>query len=199
MNLTSVKNKLIQFRFLIIMTLVIIILGAVILIQQIQIGKPSPRQVPDVPPSIKEQPVINGHFDQNAQISQNSRKAIETLAPNLPHNETIKASTGNQISFSIFTNPLDPYTLRIEILDINFRSSYDDPNLPRSIQNFRETAQTIFSWIKGFNVSPGAIFISWGDRAYIQNNAEAWLTPSAKYPNVIKEGNNFVFETAPAK
>ncbi len=199
MNLTDFKNKFVRIRFLIISFLIIIILATVIIIQQIHVPKTPTLQITTTSPSLKEQPIIDGRFDKNAPIAQHSQKSIQTLSAYLPYRNTIQTTTGQKVTFTIFINPLDQYTLYIGILGINFRSSYDDPELPKNIQDFRETANAILSWMKNYNVNPGDIFISWGDNAYIQDNAEAWLTPSAKFPNIIKEGSNFVFENVPTK
>lgn len=198
-NLTNIKKVLGDFRFILVSAFFIFFFLIVVIFQQI--NKPQPPQAPitTTPPSLKEQPIVNGRLNENAAISQRAKKAIETLTPNLPYNNTIRTSTGQNVLFTIFAKPNNTHFLFIAIDNINFRSAYGDPDLPKNVQNFRETTDSIFSWMKSYNANPGDVFISWDDNAYIQNSAEAWLTESPQFPKVIKQGDNFVFEKTPVQ
>ena len=193
-NLNKLKNKIASLKYWILAIIVIFILLAIITYQQI------PRntvQQPNIPPPISQQPLINGRFDITAETSKTSRKTIDNLIPKLPFKRTIVTSSGQEVSYVIFVNPKDDYTLHIEIININFRDIHGSPTLPKNVLDFRDTAGDIFAWMEQNNVKPRDVFISWGDLEFVQISAEAWLLESPKYPKVIKEGENFVFEVPP--
>lgn len=200
MSLTSLKQQLTSVKAIVLGILVvalIIFLITVIIFQYFIKPQPPPRTPSEFPPSLSEQPVVDGQFNKSAEISQRSRAAIDAIKPSLPYRTTITASTGQEITYVIFTDPLTPYTLYIEMLSVNFRATYEDPLLPKYVQDFRDSASNIFSWMRQLGVEPGDVFISWGDQAFIQENAEAWLVPSEKFPKVIRQDDQFIFETPP--
>lgn len=199
LSLTNLKEKLKNARFIIIAIIIILTLLGFIIFQQIQKSQYKQQVPSDVPLSLKRQPVIDGKFDGKAQISQRSQKAIESLKSFLPYRKTVTTSTGQEATFAVFGRPENPYTLYIETLNINFRSTYDDPNLPKNVQDFRDAAHELILFLKMRNINPSDVFISWGSIGYIQDNAEAWLVESPAYPKVINQNGKFVFEKPPIR
>ena len=158
-----------------------------------------PKREEGVPPPVSQQPEVDGKLDVNAPSSQKSKTSLLRLAKSLPYRSSSRASTGNKITFSIYTKPANEYTLYVEMIPINFQSTYADPDLAQNVLDFRETAEAIFTWLQEQKVSPADLFISWGSRAYIQKAAEAWLLESPQFPKVIKKGDKFIFEKEPVK
>ena len=194
-NLTKLgqiaKNKIVLFLLFL---AVVSVIWAVIA----NLQKASPTTPKEFLPATK-QPVTDGKFDENAQISQSSKSELVKAKEKLPYRTIVESSTGNRITLTLYQLPGDEFTLYAEMAPIEFQSTYEDPQLPKNILDFRETATVIYNWLKENNVDSSKIFISWGSKAYVQKNAAAWLNVSLQYPNVIKKDNNFVFETEPVK
>lgn len=148
---------------------------------------------------IASQPVENGKFNTQAPVSQKSKTSLEKIKSQLPLTQTITTSTGTQVKVLLHAKDTDAYTLYLEIGSINFRSNGQDPMLAKNILDFRETARYVFNLLENKSINPKDIFIVWGTKAYIQQNAEAWLNESPKYPKVVKKGDAFVFEKEPQK
>lgn len=200
MSLTSLKQQLTSVKTIVLGILVValvIFLVAVIIFQYFLKPQPASRTPSEIPPSLSKQPVVDGQFDESAEVSQRSKATINALKSSLPYRTTITTSAGQEVAYVIFTDPLTPYTIYMEMLGVNFRATHEDPLLPKYVQDFRDTASDIFSWMRQQGVEPGDIFISWGDQAFIQENAEAWLVPSEKFPKVARQKNQFIFETEP--
>lgn len=145
-----------------------------------------------------EQPLTDGKFDQADPVSQVSKSQLAKIKDKLPYRKSILSSTGNQITISIHHQG-DEFTIYVEMFPIEFQSSYEDPDLPRNVLNFREGATFLYNWLKKNGVDPSKIFISWGSKAYIQETAREWLNESPQFPKVIKKDGNFVFESEPQK
>lgn len=195
MNFTLTgARKVINKKILIVLILIAVVLILAYVFSTLQTNTQKSR-----PLLSKEQPVTNGKFDTQAPISQKSKASLDKLKNNLPYRSTVNLTTGRTVAFVISAKPADLYALYIEIPDLNFRSDYADTNLPKNVDEFRETASSILAWIKNQEVSPNNIFISWGSKAYIQQNAEKWLNPSPQFPKVIKQNDKYVFEKEPLK
>ena len=148
MNLTlnKLKNQIFQFKTLLLVGLGIVFL--IIITVVVALTRPQkPTEVPgvtpspspigqNIPPPIKQQPVVNGKFDPTAPISQRSKAAIDKLRPYLIYRDILTTSTGNKVTFALFTKPLDQYTLFVEMIGIDFQSTNSDPDLPRNVQDY---------------------------------------------------------------
>jgi len=193
-NLTKLKSY-----YKIILALIVAGLTLIIFLAVWPIIKPkSPPERVDYLP-LQTQPVKEGKFDNQAPISKQSKGSIDKLKSKLPYRKIVETSTGQKIIFVIIASRIDLYTLTIEVVGIDFQSTYDDPNLAKNVLTFRETAQTIFDWMEDQGVKSNEVFITWGSRAFQQQSAEAWLNESPQYPKVIKRENQFVFEVEPDK
>lgn len=197
MNLTNIKNRIIPFTIAIV---VILLLFAFIIFQQITRKPTQQIDTQNLPPPISSQPVVNGHFDSTAQISQRSKAGIDKLKPYLPIRTPLTTSTGSNVTYAVFLIPKVEHTLYVDMIGIDFQSTYNDPNLPKNVQNFRDVANAVLGFIKDHNANPSDIFITWGlSSAFNQQNVEAWLTLSDKFPAVVKKDNKYVFEKQPLK
>lgn len=188
-RLNTIRNNIFQARTYLIAAILISLTLALIFWRFYKRELRSP-DVKPLPPS--QQPVINGRFDATAQVSQDSRNQIARL--NLPVNTTITTSIGSRVMVSIWLKPTDPYTLYVDLTGVDFQIPENDSSLPRVVQNFRDSAIFVLDWVKSQGSDPAAIFILWGDKRYIQERAETWITPSEKFPSVIKKGNDYFFE-----
>ncbi len=207
LTLTKIKEQILRLRTVMVIgvgiTVITAITGAIIITKpQKREGATTPFSSTEtpIPPPLNQQPVVNGKFDPSAPASQRSKAAIDKLKPYLAYSKTITTSTGSNITFTVFTRPTENYTLRVKISNLNFQADYNDPNLPKTVQDFRETAAAIFDFMNQHGINPGDVFISWGSTpSYIQKNAEAWLVPSPQFPKVIAKNGQFVFETEPIR
>lgn len=155
-------------------------------------GQKPKQEIKEVPLPVSEQPVSNGQFQESAPVSQTSKTSVEKLQPDLPYRQTITTSTGNKVTFVVLSNKRDPYTLYIETAGINYQLQPPDPDLPKNVLDFRETASTIFEWLNKQGVSQTDLFIVWGN-AIVQKSAESWLKESPEFPKVIKSGDKYEF------
>ncbi len=189
LNLTTIKKEIVPIT---IVSVIIVLLLGIVIVQQLLKSRPS-SSTTDIIPSTKQEPVIAGKFDTQAQISQKSKTAINNLKSHLPYRTEITTTTGSKIIFALYSQPENPYALYVETLNINFLLPSSDPNYPQTVQDFRDTATAVFTFMKQYSVNPADVFISWGSKKYIQDNAQLWLVVSDKLPNVIKKDNQFIF------
>lgn len=67
------------------------------------------------------------------------------------------------------------------------------PEFVKQLQNFREVAQFAFNYIDSNGADHTKITIEWGSEM-ANANAQDWLVPSNEFPEIIKEGGNYVFK-----
>lgn len=192
MNLTSIRNLIIKQKYFAIAILIVfLIIFALVLTSK---SKPKDKYLP-----VTQQPTVNDQFNENAAVSKTAKAEVDSLLKKLPYTQTIKTKTEKNITYQIYKRDADAYTIYIQIKGVNFRSDYTDPNLPENVQDFRDTASSVLGWISKQGVETEKIFIIWGDKAYVQENAEKWLNISPQFPNVVKREGSFVFESEPVK
>lgn len=193
MNLTlnNIRGSFVHHKFFMLAGLAIIALFAVIVIQQVlRFSKPTYS-----PPPASQQPVVNGKLNISAQAVQQSKNSLDILKPHLPFNQTITTSTGTKIAYSVFTKiPEDPYDLYIAISNIDFTVPNEDLKLAQTVQDFRDTASSLYDFLTTNGVNPSAIYIVWADNLPNQKTAESWLNPSVDFPSVIKQNGKYIFE-----
>ena len=192
MNLTKIRN----LRPIIAIIILVALFGFALLIV-FNLKKARVVTPKDFLPAT-EQPLTDGKFDEAATVSQDSKAQLAKIKDKLPYRKSILSSTGDQITVSTHHQG-DEFTLYVEMFPIEFQSSYEDPNLPRNVLNFREGATFLYNWLKENDVDPSKIFISWGSKAYTQETARQWLNETPQFPKIIKRDNQFVFETEPVK
>lgn len=108
---------------------------------------------------------------------KDSQKEIAKLSPNLPYQETYTLSKGQRTEVIIPKTELqsNPWILNIQIFDINYQLAEDDPKYLQNKTSFIEASNKVFKWIQSRGVDPNKIIISWGDKDFIQKQAEQWI------------------------
>lgn len=135
-----------------------------------------------VPPRVKDIPTLipekGGGLDINSPVMQNSIEELQKLDPYLPFAEDITLSTGVRVSILIPEKNLQitPWTLTAGVYGINYDTSPGQADYVTTKESFKEAAKIIFAWIRSHNADPEKILFTWGTRAYIQDQAEAWLS-----------------------
>lgn len=190
LTLNTIRSTIARHKFFIAAGLVIIVLLAVIIAQQlIRISKPT-----YTPPPATQQPVVNGKLDTSAPTVQQSKNFLDIIKPRLPYNQKLTTSTSSKVSYTAFTKTPDPYTLYIAIIGVDFTIPKDDPKFAQTVQDFRDTANSLYSFLTSNGVNPSAIYIVWADNLNNQKTAESWLNESSEFPKVIKQNGKYIFE-----
>ncbi len=192
MNLTQLRQQLLGRKAaLVIIFLLVIIVG----IFFISIRKQKEYTIKTVPPPAQGQPVKDGKFDTEAEISKKSKAEVDKIKSKLPKREEFQTSTGTNVSYTIFYKPTDPNSLYIETTKINLQIPKNNTNFPKEVQNFRETAARAFDWLNNQGTKIDGVFIIWSD-GVMQKAAETLFMESEEYPKVIKVGDMWEFEKA---
>lgn len=160
-------------------------LGIVVLLSFFFIPKKIPTNPTQTPTSlpIKMQdvpykPSTEGSgVDTNSQVVNNSSSEIMKLYDFLPYQNEFVSSKNKKISIVIPDKNLqiNPWTLTVQIFGIDYQVKEGEPDYQIAESSFLEAVNKTFIWMNSQGVDPGKIIISWGDKAYIQNQAEKWL------------------------
>lgn len=103
---------------------------------------------------------------------------IQKLSANLPYSTSFTTLTGIPVEIYISNTNLQGrnWTLPVSINGINYHAlTATDPEYSIQKQAFREAANKVFDFLTNQGVNPNSIFITWGDKAYMQEAAETWL------------------------
>ena len=134
-----------------------------------------------VPQSIRNAPTYppdqGQGIDLGSQFTQTSIAEVQKLYPHLPYLKDYTLSTGLAVSIVIPAKDLqyNPWSLTVQIFGIDYELPPDDPEYQRMKTSFLEAANTVFEWIRSNGADPQKIIVSWGDKAFIQDQAEEWL------------------------
>lgn len=162
------------------------------------IPKPQNRELPPPPtifsyptePKIKRAPYFlgidavptlpaqeGGGVDTNSRVVIDSENEIKKIYPLLPYTKNYTLSTSARVSVVVpQKNPQDsPWALLVEIFGLDYQLRPGDENYQIMKSSFKEAANDVLSWLIEKGVNPNKVFIVWGDRAFIQNTATAWL------------------------
>jgi hypothetical protein len=116
-------------------------------------------------------------IDINSSIIQTSQNEIKKLVSNLPYKKTL---TLEGIDIYIVIPPPDlqenPWTLTVQIFGIDYATPQTDPTFTSQKNNFLQAVQDVNTWIQSNGVNPQNIIIKWGDKLFIQQRAEEWLS-----------------------
>lgn len=115
--------------------------------------------------------------DTSASIVKQSEEEITKLHQFLPYKRDYRLSTGIDVSIVIPPKDLqnNPWTLTVQIFNINYDTQPAQEDYEIMKQSFREAASDVFTWIRSHGVNPNIIFISWGDMPHAQEKATQWL------------------------
>jgi hypothetical protein len=192
LTLNNIRSGILHHRFFLVAGLLVIILFSVIVLQQtIRISRPT-----YTPPPASQQPVVNGKLDISAQAVKESKNFLDIIKPKLPYDQTPTTSTGTKVSYTVFAKTPDLYTLYVAIIGVDFTIPKDDPKFAQTVQNFRDTADSLYSFLTSNGVNPSAIYIVWADNLLNQKTAESWLNVSVDFPKVVKQNGKYIFENS---
>lgn len=144
---------------------------------------PAFKTIPLTPPAdIRIAPTLPPSRGTGLDISsfqvKQSEAEVRKLSPFLPYKEALTLSTGLVVDVVIPDQSLqaNPWTLTVQVFGIDYQTTPSEPNYPFMKASFKEAALRLFSWMKEHNADHAKLFISWGDRAFIQQRATIWLT-----------------------
>ena len=139
----------------------------------------SPKRV--IPPVIKQAPTIppaqGGGIDENSSFIQSSVSEIQKVYASLPYSRDFTSSSGVQVSILIPNQTLqtNKWTLKAQVFGINYNTSPDQQDYKSMQTSFIEAADQVFAWVRQNGADPEKIVFVWGDKKYIQDQAENWL------------------------
>ena len=116
--------------------------------------------------------------DLNSETIKNSQAEINKLESGLPFQKDIVTASGKSLSILVPSqkNQYNPWTLSVNISGVNYQIGQTDPQYTLRRQDFLEATEVVFTWMKSLKADPNKIIITWGDKEYIQNKAEEWLS-----------------------
>lgn len=128
-------------------------------------------------PAIADLPKKGVTIDTQAPIVQESQQEVAKVRKNLPFITKFRASTGQEVSIVIPAVQYqdDPWKLTVNVFGPEYTTPLTHSDYEKEKQTFLEGANTVFEWIRDSDADPNAVIIKWGDKAYIQEKAEAWL------------------------
>lgn len=116
-------------------------------------------------------------IDMSARVVATSIQEIEKLSPYIPYEKEVVLPNGQTLSVLIPPKNLqnNPWTLTVQIFGIDYNTSPTQKGYSSTKEAFRQAAGEVFTWMKEHDVNPRNIYISWGEKAYMQDQAEKWL------------------------
>lgn len=119
-----------------------------------------------------------GGVNLESVLVQESQEELEKLLPLLPYESALSSESGKTISILIPGPNLQatPWVLDVQIYGVNYQVAETDTNYTTEKAAFLSAASNVFDWIKSNNVDPEKIIINWGDRAYIRDQTQKWLS-----------------------
>lgn len=123
-------------------------------------------------------PEEGGGIDLESSIVQQSQSQVTKILPSLPYETNFRSEDGTIISTLIPGAQFQetPWVLDVQIFGIDYQVSQENPSYQAQKVVFLKAAANIFEWLKSQGVDPEKIIISWGDKAYIREQAERWLS-----------------------
>lgn len=119
-----------------------------------------------------------GGVNIESVLVRESEAEITKILPSLPYQNSLVNSAGQSVS--IFIPPpqyqTTPWVLDVEIYGIDYQVNETDSNYNVERDSFQNAASGVFEWIKSRGADPEKIIISWGDRAYIRDQTQKWLS-----------------------
>jgi hypothetical protein len=158
------------------------IIGIIIIVSLI-VFKPDNNQssltTPPNPQPIKIEQIPftqNIGTDLNSPLVTNSQAEVAKLKSFLPFSQTLTLSSGAKVNVLIPTQQDNPWTLTVQISDINYEIPPDDPDYVYEKAAFVDATNQLFSWIRSKGAKPNNIVFIWGNKSFIQERAEKWLS-----------------------
>ncbi len=134
------------------------------------------------PPKQESLPVIpqsqGGGIDVKSQQVRQSTTEINKLTGSLPYLQNLVLTTGQTVDIAIPGKnlQLNAWTLTVQIFGIDYQSPENTTDYAIAKSTFLEATNKVFAWMESKGADPNKIIISWGDRQFIQERAEKWLS-----------------------
>jgi hypothetical protein len=134
------------------------------------------------PPKQNELPYLpqnrGGGIDTKSPAVKQSAEEIGKLVSGLPYQQSWNLTNGQSVEAAIPGKnlQLNAWTLTVQIFGIDYQSPEGSEDYEVAKSSFLEAANKVFAWMKSKNADPNKIIISWGDRQFIQERAEKWLS-----------------------
>lgn len=134
------------------------------------------------PPKQADLPYIpqerGGGIDVRSTAVRASTAEIRKLLPELPYQQTKTLTTGQEVEILIPAQNLqyNAWTLSVQIFNLDYQIPETDPDYNLVKASFIEAANLVFDWMVSQGADPDKMIIVWGDRAFIQERAELWLS-----------------------
>lgn len=119
-----------------------------------------------------------GGVDLESSLVTESQTEVKKLLPSLPYRNSFLAPSGKTISILIpgIQFQTTPWLIDAQIFDVDYSVTEGDPDYNTQKDLFLTAAGNIFEWMKAHGIDPEKLIINWGDRVYIQERAEKWLS-----------------------
>lgn len=134
-----------------------------------------PKKVLEIPSLPPEKGV---GVDTQAKSVKDSEAEINKIYSFLPYQNNLTLTTGVKVEILIPSKEFQdiPWVLRASINGIVYNAA--DPSNPDYTlmkNSFREASSIVLSFLKEKGVDTSKVYISWGDREFIQTASERWL------------------------
>ncbi len=152
-------------------------------------------------PTPTPKPAVDRCDGPPAGTAESSARALQGQPADFVHVlDDFSASTGDVIKKIGVDRFRGSNVVHIE--PMWFPDPQNKSTLPRQIATFREAMQVVFGWLKSQGICVADLQIGWvtGDPNAAQFNTlfQAWMAPSARYPEVGCVGGACSFVTPPA-
>lgn len=138
-------------------------------------SKINPILTEDIPLKSLEE---GGGVDLSTSLVQDSQIEVTKTLPLLPYENEFVSANGKNVSIIIPNTQFQetPWVLDVQIFGIDYQANPGDKNYTLEKNSFLEASNKIFKWMKSQGINPEKIIINWGDKAYIRESAENWLS-----------------------
>ena len=119
-----------------------------------------------------------GGVDLQSPLVGQSQKEIARILPFLPYENNLTTASGKTISILIPSAQYQntPWVLDVQIFGVNYQVNETDTDYTLQRELFLAAASNVFVWMKASGIDPEKVIISWGDKSYVRESADKWLS-----------------------
>lgn len=119
-----------------------------------------------------------GGVNLDSSTVQQSQVEVAKILPVLPYESRLVAPSGKTISILIPGAQFQttPWVLDVQIFDIDYQVTEGAEDYDLQKNSFIFAVSNVFEWMRTQSINPQKIIISWGDKSYIRESAEKWLS-----------------------
>ncbi|HRN95868.1 MAG TPA: hypothetical protein PLD54_00295 [Candidatus Levybacteria bacterium] len=135
-------------------------------------------RITTLPQQPKTLPVTPGQgINLGDQAVINSIQEINKIQPFLPYQQTHILSTGIQVDIIISSGSVQgtPWILPVSIEGIDYNIPNTSSEYIPTRNTFIEATDIVFTWLEEHGVESDKVYISWGQRAAVQERIQQWL------------------------